>query len=241
MCDNQYDSLEFFSEYEKMPRSSGLINAGEWHQLKKMFPPFEGKRVLDLGCGFGWHSKYASSSGAEFVLGIDSSDRMLKKAKEINSGSNIEYRKCSLEEYDYLEDSWDIVISNLVLHYIENLDDIFKGVYRTLRSNGEFIFNIEHPVFTSGINQDWVYDSKGNILHWPVDNYYYPGRRDTIFLGKKIIKFHHTLSQILNGILSCGFSIKQVEEAYPAKEMLSIPGMKDEMKRPMMLMVKAIK
>ena len=53
-------------------------------------------------------------------------------------------------------------------------------------------------------------------------------------------KQHHTLTQILMGLLNSGFELKAVEEAEPPKEMMSISGMKDEMRRPMMLLVKAI-
>ena len=48
---NEYDNEIFFREYAKMPRSrDGLSSAGEWHQLRPLFPPLEGKCVLDLGC-----------------------------------------------------------------------------------------------------------------------------------------------------------------------------------------------
>ena len=39
---------------QQMSRSQkGLAGAGEWETLKKMLPDFKGKRVLDLGCGYG--------------------------------------------------------------------------------------------------------------------------------------------------------------------------------------------
>ena len=239
---NIYDNDEFFSAYEKMPRSKGgLESAGEWHQLKPMFPDLKGKTVLDLGCGYGWHSKYASLMGAEKVIGIDISRRMIEKAKTINCEKNIEYEVCNLEDYSYPEDTYDLVISNLVLHYIENLEDIYRKVYRTLKTKGVFLFNIEHPTFTAGIKEDWIYDKEGKPEYWAIDNYYSPGERETLFLGQKVIKEHHTLTQILNTLLIVGFRILNVEEAMPPKEMMDIPGMKDEMRRPMMLLVKAIK
>ena len=35
----------FFDEYAKMPRSrEGLSAAGEWHQLKPLFPSVKGKK-----------------------------------------------------------------------------------------------------------------------------------------------------------------------------------------------------
>lgn len=65
MKENNYDNPGFFSQYRRFPRSvEGLSAAGEWHALQKLFPDFSGKRVLDLGCGFGWHCRYAADHGA---------------------------------------------------------------------------------------------------------------------------------------------------------------------------------
>ena len=60
-------------------------------------------------------------------------------------------------------------------------------------------------------------------------------------MGKMVAKQHHTLTQVLNPLPRNGFAIEAVEEAQPPGEMLSIPGMRDEMRRPMMLLVKAKK
>lgn len=242
MNHNIYDDETFFAAYADMPRSKGgLEAAGEWHQLQPLFPDVQGKRVLDLGCGYGWHCKYAVQMGACQVLGIDSSRKMIERAEAQNFHEKIEYRICSLDEYDYPENTYDLVISNLVLHYIEDLEGIYKKVSRTLKKGGCFLFNIEHPVFTAGINQDWIYGEDGKIRYWAIDNYYYPGKRDTDFLGQRVVKQHHTLTQILNPLLQNGFEITAIEEAMPPEHMMDIPGMRDEMRRPMMLLVRAAK
>ena len=93
MLQNEYDHEKFFAEYAKMPRSrEGLTAAGEWHQLQPLFPPLEGKRVLDLGCGYGWHCKFAASQGAVQVLGLDLSRKMIAEAQKRNVENQIEYR-----------------------------------------------------------------------------------------------------------------------------------------------------
>ena len=62
--ENIYDNQKFFDEYAQMTRSrQGLAGAGEWYQFRRMFPDLAGKNVLDLGCGYGWHCKYAAEQG----------------------------------------------------------------------------------------------------------------------------------------------------------------------------------
>lgn len=237
---NEYDNEGFFEEYAKMSRSrDGLRAAGEWHQLKPLFPPLQGKRVLDLGCGYGWHCKFAEEQGAAQVLGLDLSRKMIEEAQKRNAGDRIEYCVCGIEEYGYPEDTWDCVVSNLALHYVENIEAVFQNVHRTLKHGGTFLLNMEHPVFTAGVGQDWVYTEEGTPQYWPVNRYFFPGERHTRFLGCDVVKQHHTLTQILMGLLNHGFVLNAVEEARPPEELMDIPGAGDELHRPMMLLVKA--
>ena len=232
---NQYDNPEFFAEYAKMSRSQyGLEGAGEWHQLEPMFPELNGKTVLDLGCGYGWHCKYAADHGAAAVLGIDQSSLMIEEAHSRNADSRIEYRICGIRDFDYPAETYDLVVSNLVLHYIEDLQAVYSCVHKTLKPGGVFLFNIEHPTFTAGVNQQFAADGT-----WPVTDYYYPGQRTTDFLGHEVKKFHHTLTQILNGLLQEGFIIEAVEEAMPPEQWRD--QMPEEMKRPMMLLIRSRK
>ncbi len=236
---NLYDNQTFFDAYARMSRSQdGLAGTGEWHQLEPLFPEMTGKNVLDLGCGYGWHCKYAAEKGAAQVLGIDQSERMIAEAKKRNRAEKIEYRICDLLDYEYPSEAFDLVVSNLVLHYIKDLDEVYRKVYRTLKPDGIFLFNIEHPVFTAGVNQQWISDGMHN-LYWPVDGYYEPCERKTNFLGHEVVKQHHTLTQILMGLIQVGFTIEAVEEAMPPEEWRSV--MPDEMRRPMMLLVKVKK
>lgn len=232
---NHYNNPAFFAAYAQMPRSQyGLEGAGEWQQLQKMFPDTTGMNVLDLGCGYDWHCKYAADSGAKSVLGIDQSERMIAEAERRNGHENIQYQVYDLQAYDYPQAAYDLVVSNLVLHYIEDLSTIYQQIYKTLRFGGVFLMNIEHPTFTAGVNQQFAADGT-----WPVDRYYYPGERQTDFLGHSITKYHHTLTQILMGLIDAGFTLSIVEEAMPPEEWRS--AMPEEMRRPMMLLVKAIK
>ena len=271
MKENKYDNDIFFEKYSQMERSKkGLSGAGEWETLKALLPDFQGQRLLDLGCGYGWHCIYAMEHGAVSAVGVDISGKMLEVAREKTEDSRVRYVECAMEDIDFPDESFDVVLSSLAFHYVESFSQVVDkvsiekvleavGVTKivtvapldlelavntvkdSLAPGGYFVFSVEHPVFTAYGSQDWYYDENGNILHFPVDNYYYEGKRKAVFLGEEVVKYHRTLTTYLNTLLTHGFELSQVVEPQPPESMLHIPGMLDEMRRPMMLIVSARK
>lgn len=243
MKQNKYDDNTFFEKYSNMDRSKkGLEGAGEWYQLKKLLPDFQGKRVLDLGCGFGWHCRYAVENGAKSVVGIDISQKMLNEATAKTEYENIKYICMPIEDFDFPVDSFDIVISSLAFHYIPSFEDILCKVSKCLINGGDFVFSIEHPIFTAQGPQDWYYDNQGTPLHWPVDQYFNEGDRKAVFLGEEVVKYHKTLTTYINNLIKAGFEITGLVEPKPAEYLLnSIPEMSDELRRPMMLLISSRK
>ena len=243
MKENKYDENGFFKAYSAFPRSvQGLHAAGEWHVLKKLLPDFKGKRVLDIGCGFGWHCIYAAEQGASYVLGTDISTKMLAAAREKTNFDNVEYKQIAMEDMAFPADSFDIVISSLAFHYTPDFQKICQLIHHSLTPGGDFIFSVEHPVFTAHGVQEWVYDEEQKPAHWPIDNYFTEGKRDTVFLGEKVAKYHRTLTTYLGDLLESGFSITGIVEPQPAPHLLeTIPEMREELRRPMMLIVSAKK
>jgi ubiquinone/menaquinone biosynthesis C-methylase UbiE len=243
MKQNKYDDSVFFDKYSNMKRSkNGLASAGEWHELKKMLPNFEGKRVLDLGCGFGWHCRFAIENGAKSVVGIDISEKMLNEAKNKTKSEYIQYICMPIEDIAFPDNSFDVVISSLALHYIQSFEEVLSKINKCLSKGGDFVFSVEHPIFTSQGPQDWYYDDKGNIVHWPVDQYFTEGVRKANFLGEEVIKYHKTLTTYINSLLKEGFEVTGFVEPKPAENLLyTVPGMSDELRRPMMLLISARK
>lgn len=243
MKENKYDDESFFDQYSQMSRSvKGLKGAGEWYILEKMLPDFQNLKVLDLGCGYGWHCKYAVEHGAIHAVGIDISEKMIERAREINNSPKIEYHCIPIEDYNYPLNEFDIVISSLAFHYLESFSDIANKISRCLKTGGKFIFSVEHPVFTAYGNQDWIYGENGEKLHWPVNNYYIQGKRKAIFLGEEVTKYHRTLTTYISDLIESGFEIKELVEAEPEKKMLKMmPEMQDELRRPMILILSTVK
>lgn len=237
-----YDDPEFFKHYQSMPRSQGgLAAAGEWPTFKKILPDLTDKRVLDLGCGYGWHCRYASEHGAQSVLGVDASEKMLAVAKAQTSAANISYLHSDLTQLNLPPASFDVVISSLVLHYIADFPAVVKQVHTLLKPGGTFQFTVEHPIFTAEGHQEWVLNDQGQPKYWPVDNYFNEGKRIADFAGSKVPKYHHTLTTFVDGLLTNGFSLQRLIEPMPAKELRNQPEMQTSMRVPMMLIIKAVR
>lgn len=243
MKENKYDDDVFFEKYSGMERSkSGLDGAGEWRTLRTLLPDFSGKRVLDLGCGFGWHCRYALENGAASVTGVDISNKMLARAKELTPSERVSYVCVPIEDVQYAPESFDVIISSLTFHYLSSFEPVCRKAYHWLANGGSFVFSVEHPVFTAYGSQDWIYGEQGEIDHWPVDRYFEEGMREAVFLGERVVKYHRTLTSYLGDLIMAGFKLKAVVEPKPDDTKLkSVPGMANELRRPMMLIVSAVK
>jgi len=243
MKQNKYDDPQFFAGYAEMARSKGgLAAAGEWPVLQAMLPPLAGKRVLDLGCGYGWHCRYAREEGATAVLGVDISEKMLERAREMTSDPAITYQRAALEDLDLADGSFDVVISSLTLHYIEGIDAIFGKLHKWLTPGGVVVLSVEHPIYTARAEQDWHYGPDGSRMHWPLDAYQDEGLRRTSWFTDNVVKYHRTVATWINALIAAGFTITEVAEPQPTQEAMERdPQMRDESRRPMFLLMRATK
>src|SRR5215475_14302856 len=119
MTQNIYDNDEFFAGYSRLPRSvEGLEGAPEWPALQALLPDLQGRRVLDLGCGFGWFCRWAREQGAAHVAGIDVFEKMLARARATSADGAIVYVRGDLEQLALGAAGFDLVYSSLALHYL---------------------------------------------------------------------------------------------------------------------------
>ena len=235
-----YDDETFFAGYSGMIRSKeGLAGAAEWPAMQALLPPLAGLRVLDLGCGFGWFARWAAGEGASSVLGVDVSEKMLKRAEAMTDDASIRYVRADLEVLEPAPRTFDLVYSSLALHYIEDLERLFGTIHQALPSGGRLVFSVEHPIFTAPSAPGWTVDEAGRKV-WPVDGYQVEGPRTTRWLGRDVVKQHRTIGTYVGLLLRAGFAIAHLEEWAPTLEQVAErPDWAEERQRPMFLLIAA--
>lgn len=242
MAQNIYDNPEFFAGYSQLPRQvQGLDGAPEWPAIRAMLPTLSGKRVADLGCGFGWASRWMRAQGAASVLGLDLSQNMISRANADTSDPAIDYRTADLDTLELPEAAFDLVYSALTFHYVEDFQRLARMIHKALARGGALVFTIEHPIFMAAAHPHWIADEDGRKT-WPVNGYSIEGERRTDWFANGVLKYHRSLGTTLNTLIDAGFELRRIEEFAPTREQIErSPELAEELERPMMLLVSARK
>lgn len=239
---NIYDNEIFFEGYKGIREQEYNYNKlQEQPAIKSLLPDLKGKRVLDLGCGYGESCSYFIKKGAQEVVGIDISRKMLEVAERENSHGNIEYLEMSMDEIDNLTEKFDLVYSSLALHYMEDFKKLLTDINNLLREGGLFVYSQEHPLVTPHeTGQRWTRDENGMGVHYNLANYMKSGKRETTWFVDGVIKYHRTFSEIINTVNESGFQIEKMLEPLPSEEDIKlIPKMVQDFHKPNFLVIRA--
>lgn len=237
---NIYDDPNFLAGYLTLDRQvRGLDGAAEWPVLKTMLPSIVGRRVVDLGCGFGWFSRWAEQHGAETVVGIDVSSKMLQRARADTSSAAVDYRQADLDALELSAESADLVFSSLTLHYVMDIQRLINNMAGAVTPGGSLVFSVEHPIYSAPSSQQFEESDSGARI-WPLDNYLVEGERVTNWFVDGVIKQHRTVATYVNAVIDAGFTLDRLIEWGPsAADVAANPALADDLHRPWFLLLSA--
>jgi SAM-dependent methyltransferase len=211
-----YDNDAIFGTYmARRQRANSPNDTMEKPVILELIGDFTNQRILDLGCGDATFGQEVLAKGCKSYLGIEGSTNMVNLAHKVLAGTNGKVVQAAIENWNYPTQAFDLVISRLVLHYIKDIDAIFRQVYRTLTDGGRFVFSIEHPVITSC---DRIWQGSGKRQEWLVDNYFDTGQRITSWMGGEVIKYHRTVENYFVYLQRAGFLVESLREAEPQRK-----------------------
>ncbi|WP_313260591.1 class I SAM-dependent methyltransferase [Lacrimispora sp.] len=122
---------------------------------------FDGKQILEVGCGNGDLLKYiAKYYSPELIVGIDPGLDSWWNAGE-SSGRNWKVMSGDAELLDFPDNSFDAIISVSTLEHIYDTDKALSEIKRVLKPYGRFYTSFS-PIWTSIIGHHFVAPEDNN-------------------------------------------------------------------------------
>ncbi len=169
------------------------------------------KVVIDVGCGDGRHARKIYELGAKRVIGVDNSEAMVALANQ-NATEEISFSYGEAANTHQESAVADIVFSNFVIHYVEDLQPVFSEFNRILRDGGKVVMTFN------------IFETENSNLH----NTEVPLRLADVVVVTNLVKTH---DEIKDALKSQGFSIDRytdmdssylsIDESYEHKDDVS--------------------
>lgn len=199
--------LEMYSEHAQkydLAVRDNIYNAHlERPSLQAMLEDITGLDVLDLGCGSGVYAEYLIEQGATKITCLDASEQMIAIVKHKFGDRVSAYSQdLSIGLPQEASNSADVIISPLVIHYIEDLPALFAEISRVLKPSGYIVFSTHHPF------ADFECSSSGNYFERELVKDVW----DTVGEPVEVTFYHRSLTEIMDAVTTNGLAVIQLSE-----------------------------
>jgi SAM-dependent methyltransferase len=196
-------------------RYAAHVDERPWNALYErpatlaLLPDVNGKDILDAGCGPGWYSDWLASRGAR-VVAVDRSRGMVMLADKRLKGRARVFHGDVSDLRDVLADeSFDIILSSLVIHYLADLGKTFREWARLLRPAATLVFSTHHPVHEKRVSDPGYLSAELIEEEWG-------------WLGEKMRYYQRPLRDLTEPLSAAGFLIERISEPDPSEALRSL-------------------
>ena len=149
-------NLRSIREKESVDRSDIYQKSEAWHQsyahvfqcpnsmrheatLQKIIGDrISGKRVLDIGCGYGGSSIELLEQQASYVMGVDISERFIATARNYAQKDRLDFILHDISQP--ISGQYDLIFGRAILHHLD-YQEVLQRLYRdNLNPGGSMIF-----------------------------------------------------------------------------------------------------
>jgi SAM-dependent methyltransferase len=174
--------------------------------VRALLPPAGGRRVLDAGCGAGRNAAWLIEQGAN-VTGIDASPEMLARARARVPSASFAVGDLA-RPLQFADDSFDLALASLVLHYLRDWTPPLRELRRVVRAGGALTISTHHPLMALELSLSGNYvETEAVMDRWMVNGREY----DVPF-------WRRPLSAMVAAISDSGWRIADLSEPPPLPE-----------------------
>ncbi|WP_028024193.1 class I SAM-dependent DNA methyltransferase [Enterovibrio calviensis] len=163
----------------------------------------KGKDVIDIGCGPGAYAEWFLQQSVKSLVCTDLSEEMVALVKD-RFGDQVRAYTQDISKGlpSESDNSADVIVCPLVLHYVEELVPVFDAAFRVLKPGGYMVFSTHHPFADFECSPSGNYFSREQIEEeW-----------NTVGVPVKVSFYRRSLTEICSAITSAGLLISNISE-----------------------------
>jgi SAM-dependent methyltransferase len=206
MSNPLYEDAALARAYARVTAANVYNAAYERPAVREVLGAVRGLDVLDAGAAAGEHSAWLAEHGAR-VIALDASDAMVQLARaRLGDGASVLCADLA-RPLPLADASFDVVLSSLTLHYLEDWRPTLREFARVLRPAGRLVLSTHHPALTDDPQADYhavrlVEEGWDGFADSPVPMRF----------------FHRPLERIVGDVLAAGFVLRALREPRPSAD-----------------------
>jgi SAM-dependent methyltransferase len=206
MSNPLYEDAALARAYARVTAANVYNAAYERPAVRAVLGAVRGLDVLDAGAAAGEHSAWLVEHGAR-VTALDASDAMVQLARaRLGDGASVLCADLA-RPLPLADASFDVVLSSLTLHYLEDWRPTLREFARVLRPAGRLVLSTHHPALTDDPQADYhavrlVEEGWDGFADSPVPMRF----------------FHRPLERIVGDVLAAGFVLRALREPRPSAD-----------------------
>lgn len=170
--------------------------------LRQTLENIDFDNCFEVGCGTGKNTEWLITK-AKKITAVDFSEEMLLKAKKKIKSGNVTFLQADItQNWNFINDKFDIIIFSLVLEHIENLEHIFKEAAKVANPGGFIYIGELHP-FKQYLGTKARFDTEEGI--------------------EVLTCFNHNISDFFQAAKKYGFEIAEINEFFDNNDRTSLP------------------
>ena len=107
--------------------------------IEELSEGIKGKKVLDVGCGYGFRTVGLGKCGADSVLGIDVERARIREASKYAHETgvlNVQFAVMNAESTDFADNSFDVVVADEMIHHVDDPPAVIGEMHRITKNDG---------------------------------------------------------------------------------------------------------
>lgn len=184
----------------------------------KLLGDLKGKTVLDAGCGNGYLLKRMAKT-AKKIFGVDLTEKFIELAKNRDNPKNVEFSVGDIEKPRFSENTFDVVLCNMVIMDIEKPQVVIKEIGRILKKKGLLVISLIHPCFENPPRTYSIFEEKdgkkiriGRVVQRYFDTGLVIDENQIVDKGELYQHYHYMISDYLNAFSRAKLYLEEASE-----------------------------